>query len=179
MWDVLEQWRQSLLNINTPDCRPTCGRADCYELVRTTRTETPRSPIDVFAAEFLELYRDSRRPGTARSAESQGKLYAAHFGQTCLSKITTKDVEEFKAIHLRAGKAPATVNRYLQILSQVFSTAVTWGQAQQSPAEHVISLKVQNARTRFLSEEEELRLLAACGPSLKPVVQTALHTGCR
>src|SRR5215475_113362 len=39
----LGPWRQPLLNINTPDCRLRCGGADCYALVRATRTDTPRS----------------------------------------------------------------------------------------------------------------------------------------
>jgi integrase len=36
-----------------------------------------------------------------------------------------------------------------------------------------------NARTRFLTEEEEAYLLAHCNPHLKPLVITALHTGFR
>lgn len=36
-----------------------------------------------------------------------------------------------------------------------------------------------NGRIRLLSGDEEVRLLAHCGPQLKPLVLTALHTGFR
>ena len=39
--------------------------------------------------------------------------------------------------------------------------------------------KEDNARTRFLTEDEEARLLAHCNAQLKPLVVTALHTGFR
>ncbi len=36
-----------------------------------------------------------------------------------------------------------------------------------------------NGRIRILTPEEETQLLAHCGPQLKPLVITALHTGFR
>ena len=40
-------------------------------------------------------------------------------------------------------------------------------------------LKENNHRLRFLTEAEIDTLLKACSPHLKPIVETALHTGMR
>jgi integrase len=80
---------------------------------------------------------------------------------------------------LAENYAPASVNRDLIVLSQMFSTAILWRQATVNPVDEVELLRVRNARTRFLSDEEEERLLRECGNGLKPVVLFAVHTGMR
>jgi integrase len=51
------------------------------------------------------------------------------------------------------------------------------GKATTNPVKQVHLFREDNARTRFLTEEEEARLLAHCNPQLKPLVMTTLHTG--
>ena len=72
-----------------------------------------------------------------------------------------------------------TVNRELAFLKNLFTQAITWGKAATNPVKQVRLFREDNARTRFLTEEEEARLLAHCNPQLKPLVITALHTGFR
>ncbi len=132
-----------------------------------------------FAAEFLEHYRATRREASTKSCISHIKLYNRYFGGKRLAAITLQDVQAFQADQMRQGKAPASVNRYVGLLSQMFSLAIQWGQPTQNPVDAVASLKVRNARTRFLSDEEEEILLKACGRAIKPVVIAALHTGLR
>ena len=57
--------------------------------------------------------------------------------------------------------------------------AIKWGQAITNPMKDVRLARENNQRIRFLSYEEEKRLLQACKAPLKPVVITALHTGFR
>jgi integrase len=54
-----------------------------------------------------------------------------------------------------------------------------WGKVSENPVKKVRLYREENARTRFLSEEEEASLLACCGPQLAPLVVTALNTGFR
>jgi integrase len=49
----------------------------------------------------------------------------------------------------------------------------------ENPVKKVRLYREDNARTWFLTDEEEVSLLACCGPQLKPLVVTALHTGFR
>ena len=141
-----------------------------------------RQPVSLFgefAAGFLEHYRATRRETSTKSCISHIKLYNRYFGGKRLAAITLQDVQAFQADQMRQGKAPASVNRYVGLLSQMFSLAIQWDRRTQNPGDAVASLKVRNARTRFLSDEEEEILLKACGRAIKPVVITALHTGLR
>ena len=72
-----------------------------------------------------------------------------------------------------------TINRQLAFLNNLFSKAVEWGKASDNPVKKVRLYREDNARTRCLTDEEEARLLANCGPQLKPLVMTALYTGFR
>jgi integrase len=56
-----------------------------------------------------------------------------------------------------------------------------WGMLTASPFKKGkrLMFKENNQRLRFLTEEEIDRLIDACNPHLKPIVETALHTGMR
>jgi len=56
---------------------------------------------------------------------------------------------------------------------------VEWGKATKNPVKDVRLARENNGRVRWLTEDEEARLLAHCGPQLWPLVITALHTGFR
>jgi len=71
------------------------------------------------------------------------------------------------------------VNRELDALRGILSKAVEWGNLIDSPARTVKRLKVDNRRTRILSEAEQLALLQACPPKLGRMVRLALITGAR
>jgi integrase len=86
----------------------------------------------------------------------------------------------------RAGRAvsPATQNRYLQVLSQAFTAAVSeWEWLDENPVRKVRRLKEPRGRVRFLSDEERERLLQVCressNPRLYPLVLVAVSTGAR
>jgi integrase len=132
-----------------------------------------------FVLEFLEHYRATRRETSTKSCISHTRIFNQYFGGKRLSDITVQDVQTFQADQVRQGKAPATLNRYVVVLSQIFSLAIQWGRLTRNPVDAVVALRVRNARTRFLSDEEEDMLLKACGSAIKLVVITALHTGLR
>jgi len=81
----------------------------------------------------------------------------------------------------RAAKPvkPATVNRELDVLKSILSKAVEWGKLLESPARMVKRLRVDNRRTRILSDDEQRRLLAVCPKKLRALVMLALITGGR
>ncbi len=67
----------------------------------------------------------------------------------------------------------------MTFLKNLFTSASGWGKASENPVEQVRLFREDNARTQFLTEEEESRLLAHCNAQLKPLVIAALHTGLR
>src|SRR4030095_5005732 len=79
-------------------------------------------------------------------------------------------------------RAPSTVNRELELLSKVFSLAIDQGLSISNPCRRVKRFREDNERNRYLSDQEEARLLSVLtGPraDLRPVVILAIHTGMR
>ena len=79
-------------------------------------------------------------------------------------------------------RKPASVNRELELLSRVFALAMDNGIDVQNPCRKVRHLRMDNQRNRYLSEEEEARLMALLvgrRTHLRPIVILALHTGMR
>lgn len=113
--------------------------------------------------------------------------YRVAFGGRRLADISYLDLETYrnrrKATPTRSKKprADATVNREMSTLRHMLNKAVEWGMLEKSPLRQGsrLMLKENNHRLRFLTWEEIKSLLGACMPHLKPIVETALHTGMR
>ena len=131
-----------------------------------------------FAATYIEDYAKLHKRSGDRDREILKPLERA-FGSLILHEITAHRIEQFKRERL-AGKwrghkhtgpakpvQPATVNRELDTLRSIFSKAVEWGQLREHPHAEVKRLKVDNRRTRILTEAESLALLAACPRSAR------------
>ncbi len=121
------------------------------------------------------------KKASQRSYVGYVKRLRAFFGDgTSLADITPRLIVEYKN-HLFAEKlAPASVNRHLATLKKAFNLAVReWEWCQRNPVLSVSMERENNGRDRWLTVEEEGRLLAACGPWLRDLVQFALGTGMR
>lgn len=78
--------------------------------------------------------------------------------------------------------APATFNRHRATLSGVFQLALHNGKVQSNPARLVTRRKENNQRVRFLSQDEEARLIAVVRlrwPGREAEIITAIHSGMR
>lgn len=81
-------------------------------------------------------------------------------------------------------RTPATVNRYLSVLSHLFTIAIKeWGWLTENPLSKITKLKEPRGRVRYLSDNEREALLLACKESKNPylylIVVLALSTGAR
>jgi integrase len=92
--------------------------------------------------------------------------------------VTPGDIERYVAGRLQGARA-ATANRELAFLKRVFNVAITDGLVDANPVRAVRMLKENNARVRFLTEDEETRLREAMRDRYWPLVVVALHTGLR
>lgn len=104
------------------------------------------------------------------------------FGNMKLGEFTTRLVEQYMASRSEKGYANATVNRELQVIQHMIKKANDWNLVSDEVLKQVRKVKKlpeYNERLRYLSEEEEERLLAACSDSLRPIVIFALDTGMR
>src|SRR5215210_2979975 len=111
----------------------------------------------------------------------------AHFKGKRLADVSPMDVERFKKVRHETPtrheepRSPATVNRELTILSRVLALAIDAGHISENPCRRVRRFREDNARVRFLNDDEETRLMKQIGGRelLRSVVIFALNTGLR
>jgi integrase len=101
-----------------------------------------------------------------------------HFGRkTPLAYLCRPGViADYNHTLLRSMK-PISANKYLTFLRAVMNRAYDWGALEYRPR---IKLNpVRWAKNRYLSPAEEKRLVQACPPRIRPLVEFMLDTGAR
>jgi integrase len=143
---------------------------------------------------FARFVRDSYLPWAKLNKRSWyddqliTTMLCEHFQCRSFNQITPKLVERFKVARAKERtkydreRQPATVNRELAVLSKIFTLAVREGVAAANPCNEVERLYVSNNRVRYLSPEEEERLLSVLTGErehLWPIVMVDIYTGLR
>lgn len=104
------------------------------------------------------------------------------FGPSELASITRFDVERFKRHMLTKDFSPATVNRYLSALSNLFHKGVEWGWLEKLPCK-IVKYQEENQRITYLQPEEIQALLEKAAvdpcPVIEPFIRIALGTAMR
>ena len=132
--------------------------------------------------ELMERYlsEHAARKSQPRHYRGYTNNLKAFFGGRTLAEITPKLIVEYKNLRYAAGLKPASINRELSSLKKAFNLAVReWEWCRVNPVSRVSMERENNQRDRWLSVEEETRLLQACAPWLHDLVIFALHTGMR
>lgn len=96
-----------------------------------------------------------------------------------ISDIKPQHVEAFKRYLLDKGRSKVTVNRYLEILSRMFTIAIDSDWLSVSPIKKGMRFPEKNYTVRYLSEDEEERLFKVLPPFLSRITFVALMTGFR
>jgi integrase len=159
-------------------------------------------------AELVKRYRENQlkdvRESTRKACELHLDWWANHFAGKTIGQITPNLIAEARDL-LAAGtyargtvrtvkgneiqpaqypRSGATVNRYLQSLSGLFSVAMReWHLVPSNPVLTISKKKEARGRARFLSDAELGALLSACSmsswPALHTLVMLAVSTGAR
>lgn len=145
---------------------------------------------------IVTAYREYSKLNKKTYKVEEGKVnrISGYFKGYSLKDITPQVVEDFKkwrkntvigkGCHKGELTKGTTVNRDLALLKKMFSIAVQNKWMDENPA---LNCKVKmftedNEIIRYLTDEEEKRLLEACKGDyayLKPMVKTAINTGMR
>jgi len=137
---------------------------------------------------YMENFKHLRSYRTSKSHYLEN--IKGHFGKdTLLSRIEYMDVESYKnrlrtkATQRNGVRTIASINREMSCFRHLMRKAVSWKMMGKSPFADGESLleKENNARKRFLSQDEITRLLAELKPKslVYRVVFCALNTGMR
>ncbi len=148
--------------------------------IRERRFFPPERRRATFFEEILEDYRvAATAAGRAIMSDGSGyKRLRQTFGGGQADSITPREIEAFRDA-LAETVSPARVNRHLALLRAIFRRAVRDGKLEVSPIGSVRFLRENNARVRYLTPEEEERLLGAVPERFQPLIIVAIHTGMR
>ena len=135
--------------------------------------------------EMMEKYmREHSEKNKSFKSHIRDKSLSNHltqfFGDITVSKISPKLVNEYKTKRRRDGAAPATVNKELHLVGHAYNLAIKeWEWVRENPVGKVSKEKVNNFIERWLTIEEEVRLLALSPEWLRDIIVFAINTGLR
>ena len=163
--------------------------------------------VGSFIAEYLQTVAHRRREGTNALEEGILTTFRDFVGaDTPLTEITTAHIETYLAArrHRRfpvptrqiskKQLSPRTINRELGAIREAFLAAVRWKLIDCDPTDEVDRLRVPEGEVRYLSLDDQAKLVAASwkisnperetrssadAPYLYPLIVLALRTGMR
>ena len=135
--------------------------------------------------ELLERYKETEIPKKRDQVNPKlrADFWIQRLGDLKLFELSRAAIVEVRD-ELAKGRAPATVNRYLALLSHACTIAEReWEWIDSNPLRKVSRLQEASGRVRYLSDDEREKLLSACRdsdhPHLYAIVLIALTTGAR
>lgn len=98
-----------------------------------------------------------------------------------LSEISKMDITRFVSQSQARGRSPATINRYLCLLSAMCTRAKEFWDCRV-PEYRILSFKLKEPKEniKYFKDWHEIQaILDHAAPHLRPIIQTALYTGLR
>ncbi len=156
------------------------------ELEATAWGEKPRRTFDEAADRFENKHCKKLKPKSAKRYATSLKKLRPHFTGALLVEINNDMLLEFEDDRLADGVTSTTIIRDLACLSSIFSQAEIWDWADSNPVPKYKRMRrsqgglVEGApRDRYLSHDEEARLLPHLSSAVLEMVEFALDTGLR
>lgn len=152
------------------------------EIARARWLGAPTPDGNHTVAELITQYLKMVTPRKSLCSQQRDRIILARFatrwGKLLLRELTTLLIEAYLAERI-AQVSFATASKELGVLKAAFRCAARWGWASHSPFIGIVLNQEGTARTRWLSDDEEIRLLAHCPAWLLDIVMLGLDTGLR
>jgi integrase len=152
------------------------------ELARTRWLGTPTPDGDHTVGDLIAQYLKVVTPRKSSHSQQRDRViltkFTTRWGKLLLRDLSTQLVEEYVAERFTQVTF-ATASKELGVLKAAFRCAIRWGWATHSPFVGIVLNQEGTARTRWLSQDEEQRLLAHCPAWLCDIVIVGLDTGLR
>lgn len=126
------------------------------------------------------LKEHASKKASAKNFFGYSKNLISFFGDSLLTEITPRVISQYKIKRWGDGVKPASINRELATMKKAFNLAMKeWEWVRENPVMKVSMEVENNKRDRWLTEDEEERLLGVCPDWLQELVVFALNTGMR
>jgi len=170
-------------------CTETSDRAEARAIEGQHRAQLHAqkfwdAPLPLLLGECLRMYlQDHADKRSAREDRIRAVNLLTGIGDASVYELTPATLQDYTRARLESGRRTSTVNRELALLSVSLNYARARGFSAVPNPVRSVKLREPEPRTRWLTQDEAARLLAACRQSravfLADWVLVALHTGCR
>jgi len=151
--------------------------------VQSQKTLNSSITLGELSKKFLEWYKKQRRKSSyERHKYSAGNLLKFFGENTPVEEINLESVENYKSWRLSQGIKPTSINKELRFLATMINRAVEfeWIPKHKLYRRPILIKGVNDARLRYLTDEEEKRLFSVVkNPLLRDILIFALNTGLR
>lgn len=148
--------------------------------------DRPRLTFDEAMEHFIEVHLPHLKPASARRYLTSIRMMIPHFEGQFLDQITRPTLREYVDYRRREGASAPTIRRDLACLSSMFAEADMKWEDVPNPVPAFLKerkrrggLRESPPRKRYLSIEEEERLIAAANGDLSIQIAFAIDTGLR
>lgn len=133
--------------------------------------------------EMMERYMTEHSiPKKASAKRDQTSLVSLlpFFGDRMVTDIKPRSINEYKTLRRTQGVSACGINRELALMKHAFTLALKeWGWVEDNPVKKVSMEKEPPPRDRWLTYDEEERLLPVAPAWLRQMIIFAVETGCR
>lgn len=155
------------------------------ELDRVAWGDKPRHSFEEAMLKFIDEHLPTMKPRSAqRYLVSIDHLTKAFEGKW-LHELTSASFMEFETQRRLAGAKPPTIRRDFACLSSMFGDCIDWEWIDVNPVGAFLrrrkkrGLREAPPRRRYLTQDEEARVLAAASPYVAKAIAFAIDTGLR
>ena len=139
-----------------------------------------RTFSELMAKYMLEHSARNKAPKTHKRDKSLRDHLVGFFGDLTLVEITPSLISEYKTKRREEGAAAKTINNELILMGHAFNLAIKeWEWVKENPVKKVSKEKVNNLIERWLTFEEENKLLSVSPKWLWEIIKFAINTGLR
>ncbi|HUN55782.1 MAG TPA: site-specific integrase [Smithella sp.] len=133
--------------------------------------------MDKYMKEYSAV---NKKPSSHIRDKSLNNHLQKSFGQLYLPEITSRLIAEYKIKRRNEGACSRTVNYELSLMNHAFNMAIReWELIESNPVSKVKKERVRNIIERWLSVDEEKKLLLASPRWLQVIIIFAINTGLR
>ena len=152
------------------------------ELARERWLGPARAESDRLLKELIREYLVKVTPRKSLDSQRRDHLVFRHLPKAweniLLGELTHKMVDDYRSDRMQSV-CFATVSKELGILKSAYRYAIRWEWANRNPFAGVSLNQEGEGHLRWLTREEESRLLLACSPWLQDLVIVCLDSGLR